>query len=1485
MTNRRLWIRFVMAIAIAGVMAGARTGMHALAGAGFPVLPTLKHGEGDMVSIAVAVNNQVAGLTYSATGLPLGVHIETENFTDAQGVARTRGVLRGTLRTGAAGTDPVTNAGSYTGDEGIYSVQIQASDSSVSNTFTWDVGRWGEGDVFVGGGTYTYQVYSKDSEFKFDVRVDDPNTTQGFTTGCAANWHTGEVWATNFENTVNVITRHAGNAQAPYTDASRALSTIRLKGGGAINPIDLDAESIAFDNAQNMYVGHSFGWANNNGEPADINGAPVWLDDNFSLPTRFNNATSYYIDWNRYKTTSNPGPGLLFDDFGTTVSLTFPYPVVPTALWNEAVAAWGTSASVDWNVRKGEGLGLLTVDAAGAPIRTSDGSYIPFDQPISPDGFYETMTGTFANYVLSSLGAKIPLREQLGMDVHKYPLAPAGYGRDLVNFPTRYSNVRYGLTGADTLDLMSDQRTMIYSSEVGYLYRFDMSTNAQMPVVGSSVLSGGTSTTDPSYPIVHEPIYGVRVLPPGDGSGGYLVVVDSKIHRLDTNGRIVQSYDVLNDPFYPGGDAEGYFAMAIAPDGRSFWGATRQDVYHFDIATGRLLQGKIHATDGVVHTNAVVDGVCVMNEYRAARENCGVDGRGNGLDDDGDGVIDNGCFRLEVCSVTSPGDDDGNGLVDYNDPACYAPGTQPASTVCAPSGAPTDASVGGFCARQNGEGDAVSIAAVPPPCSGADCANWTISYSATGLPPGLTINAQTGAITGSPLYTIVPNLATAPPQVFNVTVTGSWQQTGQLPAQISSTFPWTITNTNRPPVAVDDSTRAQSGQLTTISVLTNDSDPDTGDVLSIAPGSVTTPMTAGLVPTGTAVIAPNGTSIQFTAPANFFGTVTFFYQTRDNYATPGVSNQAKVTVVVNGSPVARDDSYQMQGAPTLTVNAANGIIQNLAGRDTDPEGSTLTVFSNTAPAHGAVVVNADGSFTYTPVTGFIGTDTFTYIVTDGEARSNSATVSILVPNPPTAVNDTYATQQNTALVVSQTFNGLLANDSDPLGAPIRVSAFTNPAHGTLVMNPLNDGTFTYTPTTGFTGQDTFTYRVTNGNYESTNATVTITVLTTNNAPVAVNDRYLATAGQTLTVAAGAIMLNDSDPDRDLITASLVTGPSQAGTFSFTAGSGAFSYAPAPGVLGDVTFTYKVTDPYGLSSNVATVTIHVNTLPVARNDAYTTAEDTTLTVPAAGILSNDTDPDAGAVMTVVLPMVTGPTHGTLTQQANGAFVYVPQANYNGTDSYTYRVVDENGGLSQTTATVTITVTPVNDPPVAVADSFSVLQGNVLAVTNPAQGVIQRNDSDIDDAVTVLRASLVNTVAHGTLQFNADGTFTYTPASGFSGQDTFTYFVSDAANAPSNTVTVTITVIPTSVTAATTAVCSSNAAYVDYALTAVNFTFPTGTTTQIDWVDSSGPYREDRHGAAAVRSRVVAWHGIGAWAARGLAGLAPERRAVDRGRRRI
>ena len=185
--------------------------------------------------------------------------------------------------------------------------------------------------------------------------------------------------------------------------------------------------------------------------------------------------------------------------------------------------------------------------------------------------------------------------------------------------------------------------------------------------------------------------------------------------------------------------------------------------------------------------------------------------------------------------------------------------------------------------------------------------------------------------------------------------------------------------------------------------------------------------------------------------------------------------------------------------------------------------------------------------------------------------------------------------------------------------------------------------------------------------------------------------------------------------------------------------------------------------------------------MAANDAYTTDEDTPRTVAAPGVLGNDSDVD-GVSLTAVL--VTGPAHGTLTLNADGSFTYTPAANYNGPDSFTYQASD---GLAQSTvATVSVTINPVNDAPVAVNDTYTTTQDTPLTV--PAPGVLG-NDTDVDGGT--LTAALVTGPANGTLTLNADGSFTYTPAAGFSGTDSFTYQASDgtAASAPA-TVSLTI-----------------------------------------------------------------------------------------------
>ena len=195
---------------------------------------------------------------------------------------------------------------------------------------------------------------------------------------------------------------------------------------------------------------------------------------------------------------------------------------------------------------------------------------------------------------------------------------------------------------------------------------------------------------------------------------------------------------------------------------------------------------------------------------------------------------------------------------------------------------------------------------------------------------------------------------------------------------------------------------------------------------------------------------------------------------------------------------------------------------------------------------------------------------------------------------------------------------------------------------------------------------------------------------------------------------------------------------------------------------------------------------LNVAPVAVADSYTTAEDTTLTVAAPGVLANDTDLEP-----LTAALVTPPAHGTLELNADGSFSYIPGLNYNGLDTFTYKAND--GELDSAEATVTITITPVNDGPEAVDDAYTVMENGSLTV-DAAAGVLA-NDVEVDgDNVAV---SLVMATTHGTLSLRADGSFTYTPNPGFYGEDSFVYQLTTypAPRAPwTDEAVVTITVTP-------------------------------------------------------------------------------------------
>ena len=195
----------------------------------------------------------------------------------------------------------------------------------------------------------------------------------------------------------------------------------------------------------------------------------------------------------------------------------------------------------------------------------------------------------------------------------------------------------------------------------------------------------------------------------------------------------------------------------------------------------------------------------------------------------------------------------------------------------------------------------------------------------------------------------------------------------------------------------------------------------------------------------------------------------------------------------------------------------------------------------------------------------------------------------------------------------------------------------------------------------------------------------------------------------------------------------------------------------------------------------------NHAPIATDDGYSINEDEALSLAASGLLSNDTDAESN-VLTAA--KVTDPAYGALTINADGSFIYTPVLNYNGSDSFTYKVND--GSADSNVATVTITIQPVNDAPVATSDNRDMVENSVLTVVAP--GVLE-NDSDVDSLG--LTAILMSDPVQGTLTLDAGGSFIYTPALNFSGIDSFTYKATDGSG-DSSIATVTIRVNASGVT---------------------------------------------------------------------------------------
>ena len=600
----------------------------------------------------------------------------------------------------------------------------------------------------------------------------------------------------------------------------------------------------------------------------------------------------------------------------------------------------------------------------------------------------------------------------------------------------------------------------------------------------------------------------------------------------------------------------------------------------------------------------------------------------------------------------------------------------------------------------------------------------------------------TAVVNADGMYTYIPSPNYNGSDNFTYKITDANNDVSTATVSIS------VTAVDDLPDAVNDNVSTNENTPKSGTLATNDTPSgDGGNVWS----KVTNPAH------GTVVVNSDGT-YTYTPVANYNGSDSFTYKITDVDGDISTATVSISVASVNDLPVAVNDN--------VSTNEDTPKSGTLATNDT-PSGDGGNVWSKvTNPAHGTVVVNADGTYTYTPVANYNGSDSFTYKITDVDGDISTATVNVTVisvNDVPVAIADNVSTNEDAAL------SGTLATNDTPSGDSGNVwSKVTNPAHGTVVVNA--DGTYTYTPVANYNGFDSFTYKITDGDGDISTATVSISVASVNDLPVAVNDNVSTNED---TPKNGTLATNDTPSGDGGNVWSKVIDPSH-GTIVVNA-DGTYTYTPVANYNGSDSFTYKITDGDGdISTATANLTVvSVNDLPVAVNDNVSTNEDT----PKNGTLAtNDTPSDDGGN---VWSKTTDPLHGAVVVNADGTYTYTPVANYNGSDSFTYKITDGDGDIS--TATVSISVASVNDFPVAVDDIVSTPENTAL------NGSLATNDTPSGDGGNVW--SKVSDPANGIIVVNVDGSYTYTPNAIFSGTDNFTYKITDVdGDVSSATVTV-------------------------------------------------------------------------------------------------
>ena len=536
-------------------------------------------------------------------------------------------------------------------------------------------------------------------------------------------------------------------------------------------------------------------------------------------------------------------------------------------------------------------------------------------------------------------------------------------------------------------------------------------------------------------------------------------------------------------------------------------------------------------------------------------------------------------------------------------------------------------------------------------------------------------------------------------------------------------------------------------------------------------------------------------SIVITPAANVSGGPVTITVTVEDEQSEKVTDTFQVTVrPVNDNPVAVDDEGIVTDEDTSVK------IDVLANDYDTADGDTLTITDAGTPEHGTAVI-AGGQIRYTPSADYNGEDSFVYTISDGNGGTATATVYISATaknDAPVAVADTATVDEDDDVLID-----VVANDTDIDGTAtsdgvLSLYSVANGAHGTAVME---DGQVRYTPNPDFFGKDTFSYVVQDGGGLTSTGTVTVTVRGVEDAPefVGLGTEYSIdedSVGAEITFSisdaeteASSLMLQavSLDETEELLKSSgiVIVGlgdDNDEVTLQFT---------PEADAFGDVTISLALGD--GFTTVMETFTLHiagVNDAPTANDDEITYAEDSaTVLIEAADLIANDTDIDGDTVSFGGIDTTT--SVGTLTQVDEDTWQYAPPADYDGEDSFTYIVLDGNGGTA--IGTCVLKADAANDPPVITipegpfsTNEDTTSEGITFTISDEetdAADLIVSGSSDDTDLIEDDGITVVN---------NGDGTctLTVTPVADANGSATITVTVSDGSAASSEPLTFTI-----------------------------------------------------------------------------------------------